>query len=318
MTVRLRRKPRHLPNTAKLLIVASIGILLAGCGGSGRSSGDGGAYRLSDAQFNYLAGAGLFSSDQAFLFTAEQHLRQDCMRKKGFTYYPAEQARLPEEITANNVLTASGRPPSEAAQLAERTRSGYGIFDGGAGHGPTSVPQNDAYVQSMTRQQQAVYMAALEGDGVPGGGCLATTDKAIYGGSSVVNSLIDTPQRIRGDVVVATRSDPLVVQKTAEWSHCFRRRTGRSVATPDAVPRYLASLPGQGSDLASARALEIRFAVADTRCSYSVGLAQAFSARFRWHADHLPANDRGALLSLFEIRQRSIARAKRLLHLGNG
>lgn len=300
------------------LLAALPVILLAGCGGSGASSGDGGAYRLSDAQFNYLAGAGLFSSDQTFLFTAEQRLRQDCMRKKGFTYYPAQQARLPEEITANNVLTASGRPPSEAAQLAERTQAGYGIFGGDTGRGPKAVPQNDVYVQSMTRQQQAVYMAALEGDGVPGGGCLATTDKAIYGGTSVVNSLIDTPQRIRGDVVVATRSDPLVVRKTAEWSQCFRKRTGRSVATPDAVPRYLAAVHGQGVDLASARALEIRLAVADTRCSYGVGLAQAFSARFRWHADHLPANDRGALLSLFQIRQRSIARAKRLLHLADG
>jgi hypothetical protein len=302
-----------------LVMVALPAVLLAGCGGAGRSSGNGGgAYRLSDAQFNYLAGAGLFSSDQSFLFTAEQRLRQDCMQKKGFTYYPAQQAHLPEEIVANNVLTASGRPPSEAAQLAERVRVGYGVFGGADGGTPKAVPQNDAYVQSMSRQQQAAYMAALEGDGVPGGGCLATTDKAIYGGASVVNSLIDTPQRIRGDIVVATRSDPLVVKKTADWSRCFRQRTGRSFATPDAVPKWLATLRGQGADSASAHALEIRMAVADTKCGYSVGLAQAFSARFRWHADHLPASDHGALLSLFEIRQRSIARAKRLLHLDNG
>jgi hypothetical protein len=302
-----------------MLVMAALpAILLAGCGGAGGSSGDGGgAYRLSAAQFNYLAGAGMLSSDQTFLFKAEQRLRQVCMERKGFAYYPAEQARLPEEIVANNVLTASGRPPSEAAQLAERMRVGYGIFNGNREREAESPP-NDVYVRSMTPQQQARYAAAFEGDGVPGGGCLATTEKAIYGGSSVVNSLIDTPQRIRDDISVATQSDPLVVKATAAWSRCLQQRTGRRFATPDAVPKWLAALRGQGADLASARATEIRFAVADTKCGYSVGLEQAYSSRFRWHADHLPANDRGALLSLFEIRQRSIARAKRLLHLGNG
>lgn len=301
-----------------LLLAALPAILLAGCGGAGQPSGDGGGgYHLSDAQFNYLAGAGMLSSDQTFLFRAEQRLRQECMQKMGFTYYPAQQAQLPEAITANNVLTASGRPPSEAAQLAERIRVGYSIFNGGDER-ETGAPPNDVYVRNMTRQQQAKYMAALEGDGVAGGGCLSTVDKAIYGGTSVINSLIDTPQRLRGDIVVATRSDPLVVKKTADWSRCFQQRTGHSFTTPDAVPRWLAAQNGKGADLASVRALEIRLAVADTKCGYSVGLEQAFSARFRWHADHLSANDRGAVLSMFEIRQRSIVRAKRLLRLDNG
>src|SRR5512142_3394149 len=141
---------------ATLVMAALAAIPLAGCGTSG------GTYLLSDAQFNYLAGAGMLASDQSFLFTAEQRLRQDCMRKKGFTYYPAQQAHLPAAIVANNVLTASGRPPSEAAQLAERQRVGYGIFHGPREH-EAGAPPNDVYVRSMTPQQQAKYVAAFEG-----------------------------------------------------------------------------------------------------------------------------------------------------------
>ena len=84
---------------------------------------------------------------------------------------------------------------------------------------------------------------------------------------------------------------------------------------PNAVRSWLVSQTGHRTDLAS---LEIQLAVADAKCGYSVGLEQAYSARFRWHADHLPASDRGALLSIYQIRQRSIARAKRLLGLDNG
>jgi hypothetical protein len=236
------------------------------------------------------------------------------MQKKGFAYYPAEQAHLPAQIVANNLLTASGRPPSEAVQLAERMRVGYGMFNGRRER-EAHVPQNDVYVRGLTPQQQAKYAAALEGDGVPGGGCLATVDKAIYGGSSAASSLIDTPQRIRDDLSAATASDALVVKKMADWSHCFAQRTGRHFATPIAVRRWLVSQPGPAADLAP---LEIRLAVADTKCGYAVGLEQAYSARFRWHADHMPASDRGALLSIFQVRQRSIARAKRLLGLDDG
>jgi len=297
-----------------VFLIALTVITFAGCGGAGTQAGGGEAeHRLSDAQFNYLAGAGMLSSDQTFLFTAEQRLRQSCMQKKGFAYYPAEQAHLPAQITANNLLTTSGRPPSEATQLSERMRVGYGIFNGPRGH-ETNVPPNDAYVRSLTAQQQVKYLAAFEG-GVRRGGCLASTEKAIYGSSSVANSLIDTPQRIRDEISTATASDALVVKKMADWSRCFAQRTGRRFATPNAVRSWLVSQTGHRTDLAS---LEIQLAVADAKCGYSVGLEQAYSARFRWHADHLPASDRGALLSIYQIRQRSIARAKRLLGLDNG
>lgn len=293
-----------------LLPAVMMVIALSGCGNSESAAPSSG---LTNAQFNYLAGNALHGTDQSFLFRANQLLTERCMNRRGFRYYPAQQAPLPPVVAAENELSATGKAPAEARQLAVRAQVGYGIVSSAeADHADpnANVPQNDTYVQSLPAAEQNRYMKALDGSGSRS--CSAQVDDEIYGSTGANTSITQTPERVLAAVVTATQADVRVIAAERRWVRCFRRKTGRHFATGDAVAAWLEHEFGHET-LSRLRDTEIRYSLADTRCRYSTGLAQTYSRALRQHANELTASEQGSLLAAFELRRRAVARAEKLL-----
>jgi hypothetical protein len=91
----------------------------------------------------------------------------------------------------------------------------------------------------------------------------------------------------------------------------MRRARGHNWRDENAL---IASLSGRSAGPRPAlRRLEIRDALADTRCSYSTGQAQTFAADFVSIAEHLPGPIEKQLSYLLSHRSAWVVRATRIL-----
>ncbi len=255
------------------------------------------------------------------------------MNARGFRYY-IPRLSFANVDNSESILTATGEGPSEALKIAKREREGYKLYPSFASpHAEQANPlrEGQEYYGSLSASAKAAYRAALSGnpsqqaEARPAGGgpaytynastsgCNQQAERELYGSIAVAQSVTQTPQSIRQELIIKTQSDPAVETKVRAWSQCVRSATGLSYPNPDAIPgdfqkRYQAS----GATAAIHR-LEIHVAVSDAKCGFSTGLVHTYAATFRHLADTLPPNLQGELIALLEHERSAIARAKALL-----
>lgn len=317
------------------LALAMAVVALSGCGGSGSAASS----PLSTAELDFLLGEGSHQS-QEYLFYAEQELNKRCMNARGFEYHipnlrPSEIAEFgggPKN--AESVLTATGKGPDEALELAKRRSVGYGLYKEFTsaktpGYNPQQAGQE--YYRSLSAARKQEFQDAMNGnqsqsaEAHPAGGgpaytfdnsksgCLVQGQDQLYGSAALAQSVSQTPQSIRQHLVIATQTDPKVEAKVAAWSRCVQSATGLSFANPEVIEGYLQKRYEKEGVTPAVIELERRVAVKDAECSFSTGMVQTYAATFLRRADAMPESLRGELIALMEHERSAFARAKAIL-----
>jgi RNA polymerase sigma factor (sigma-70 family) len=103
-------------------------------------------------------------------------------------------------------------------------------------------------------------------------------------------------------------SAPDSAHAAAAWSRCMRKTTGHAWPDENALITAITG-PNGDSTGPSARSM----AIADTKCAYSTGQAQAFAAAFRQAATNLPTTIQTQLRYLLARRAAWINKAQHIL-----
>ncbi len=272
------------------------------------SSSRAGLSPLPSRAIKFMANAGSFPADRLMLSAAEALLTTRCMNDAGFKYYPGVPLASPPTPLAMDLYTVDGRPPPEAANLAARSRVGYGLFafftalGRQAASGGPNVQRNQRYVASLGAAAQRRYDAVLLGVGSPqrtvafhditlsytNAGCHSRALAKLYGSVRMAELATAIGEYAFGLVDAQTKANQGVRVRLAAWSNCFVGSTHMRVANPNDAAALAQERYARVGPTRTAHTYERALAVADGRCQYSSGLAQTFSATFHALANALP------------------------------
>ena len=221
------------------------------------------------------------------LFRAGQILRARCMRMRGFHYV------LDPTPSVSALPSATGYPSTfypqpvasaypEQKLLAQRQRTGFGIHAGSVPSGHDQDP-DDRYVKTLSPARQRQWLQAFDGRD----GCYGIAEVQLFGSRRAANleGLVATQIYNHLNTVAynpdgsIAQSNPRTAAAAHAWSRCMHAATGETWSDENALISTVEAHSAQR---------EITLAVADTRCAYSTGQAQAFAAAFRAAANHLP------------------------------
>jgi len=321
--------------SARIALCLPAAVALAACGAAHEDASRAaslGPYRpITTAEFNVIANGGIAPQEEQFLYAAQQDFVKRCMQAHGFKYYIGEPPAPLAALADTYLDTPTGQPPPEAQNLAARAQYGYGFYYAHttspvARNGGVGVEEQEKYLHSLSHAESVRWSVAMGeysrvvtlqvGDGrvvqFTTGGCHGRAQTLVYGSPRAAELVIAVPETIASTLLTAVTAAPSVVRTTAAWSRCIDKTVGRVFATPAAMSQWVGDQYSGGATL-TLRSLEIRYAVADGRCQYSSGLAQAYSATYRTLANHLPASEAGALLAVTADAQAAAARAKQLV-----
>ena len=291
-----------------------VALVLSACG-SGSTKDSAKARPLTSPQLQFLIANGQ-GPDVPALGEAQEILLRNCMKRHGLRYYTAPLQTTPES-SAGDIATGEGQ--NEAAELAKRRESGYGIFDRlvksqNTGDAEESIKQtrpNDYYVMHLSQSAQSHYMRVFSGGASDG--CIGAAERQLYGSVSSAREVTSNVS-VRQSVINSTQADPRVIAASNRWRTCFQKAAGKRFQSSNAVQDWLVAQYQHKGTTRAMRDLEIRFAVADTRCAFSSRLASVYTTVFDHYADHLTAQQEGLLLSLYGVEKRALGRAKRILN----
>ena len=268
--------------------------------------------RSTDPVFALVSQTGDFAATEQLLLSAEQRIRAECVRAKGFRYIEEPAALLTQNHDA-------GLP-----DVSRRQRVGYGLYDSVTSKGNAGVaPQNDAYVRSLPASQQTTYLQVLFGnerkdltlpDGTsvsyPTTGCVAEARARLYGSSVVWAEVSHIPQSLNSRLSRDLLKSPEYSRALDGWSLCMRR-AGFTVQTPGDAEQQLASAYAHSGATSELHRREIATAVADAKCALALRLTdEALTIKYSLFKD-LPASATQQLPSLLALRNVAIQRAHR-------
>lgn len=300
--------------------------LAAGCS-RGPSSAPG-TVRLTAGQIAVLTDAKDADVTYALAHNAAETLVERCMQAKGLTYYPIFDS------SASTTTLAALVPgvPQASIGLIGRQANGYGFYAGAVQRAAHPGTQNqldleDKYIASLPAEDGRRYLLALRGPlgmtvsvTIPGagtaqieaGGCVAAARRQVYG--SLANFLLATTgwSQMTGQLYSAVEADPAFSAVIARWSTCM---TAHGYKYPS--PEDLWNRLGTRIDRRPApayRALEIRTAVQDYKCSQAVRLIPTIRALQASHARYMSRALAGNVTRITEVFGRAL-KAARALHV---
>ena len=283
-------------------------------------AGSGPAQTLSASQYAFAVGgdASIRTSETQktsglVLGAADQILRERCMRSRGFRYVqdPAPTTDPLPSVTGYPSTFYPNPLPSaypEATLLAFRERQGFGLPP----NSHVDTDPDDRYLKTLSPTRRKAWLKAWMGQN----GCYGAAEVQLFGSRRAANLEQQVPALIYNylNTVVYTpkgaidTSHATTANAAAAWSRCMRASTGRAWPDENAV---VSAVSGPAADRTHASAR--RLTVADTKCAYSTGQAQAFAAAFRQAATHLPTRIQTPLRYLLAHRAGWIKKAQRIV-----
>jgi len=295
--------------------------------------GGGPVVKLTRAQIAVLTGTakGLWVS-YALAENATQKVTGRCMHARGLVFYPFLQ-RTAEAATMATLVPGV---PQAAIGLAARQANGYGFYAKGVQHathpGAADRPDRETkYIASLPAGEKQRYLLAVNGPPsqklsvtIPGiglgpaeqiatSGCVAAARRQVYG--SLANFVLVAVGwgQLQGQLK-PVQADPAFSAVIARWSACMADH-GYQYPGPDNLwnrlgPRVYAS------PTPAHRALEIRTAVQDYKCSQAVRLIPTVKALQVNHARYVSkavAHDITRITHIFAHALRTASR----LHLAS-
>lgn len=292
-------------------------------------AGSGPAQTLSASAYAFAVGGDsspggtsrVQASSGLLLFRADQVLRGRCMSQRGFRYIPDPTPRVSVLPSATGYPSTFYPQPMlsaypEAALLTLREHEGFDL-NAGSVVNHTDQDPDDRYLKTLPPAGQKRWLNAWMGHN----GCYGAAETQLFGSQRAANLEQLLPSQIydylnstvyTSDGAISA-SNPRTADATAAWSRCMRTATGRTWATENALISSISSGPIPTRLRYKFAAAEISLAVADTRCAYSTGQAQAFAAAFRIAATHLPVTLQTKLRFLLAHRHAWVTKAARIL-----
>lgn len=282
---------RPIRGTGACLLVA-LGVLLAGCGSTGRHGAESAPLPTLPATLRNAHGD-LTREAAKYLFLAEGRLVSRCMADAGFRFV----VRLPPGQAVSRTSTAN------YGRLDVSTARRYGYRDPSR----TSVEirtfvsddPNQSFMASLSKSRRQAYSVALFGHvdtritiDLPGGesittnqdGCTSEARRLLYGRDLVTwlrNQFVAT--NLNREVFRHVTADPAYHKATSNWQACMKHRH-RVFETPEAARQAAARTRGGGTAATTPTTAEITIAVADAECqrvSRLVDVAERLDRRYR-------------------------------------
>ncbi|HEX5119217.1 MAG TPA: hypothetical protein VFW65_28845 [Pseudonocardiaceae bacterium] len=204
-----------------------------------------------------------------YLARAEQFLDQQCMHRAGYRY-----------------LTDPGPPPMAGTTTQDVLGTSHPATYGVVWTGPTRLPAEDRYVNSLPTAQRTRYVHTLTGTPghaatlrLPSGvvvryqtnGCLGTTRTTLYGSPTAAIEEQTIPQDMRILRDSALNTDPAYLSALRGWRRCMRA-AGWNYHSPEAA---IQSLQFQATQAISRHHFDVTQAAvasADRACDARNGL----------------------------------------------
>jgi hypothetical protein len=204
----------------------------------------------------------------ALAHNAAQTLTKRCMHAHGLAYYPFFYRAAESATMAALVLGV----PNASIGLASRQADGYGFYSRAVREAAHPTPQDQPdketkYVASLPAKTRNRYLLTADG-------CYAAATRQVYGSRANYSLLGEGWSQIQAQLNGAVRADPAFPAVIAKWSACMAAH-GYNYPGPDNLYNRLATRIGTAP---ADRALEIRTAVQDYRCSQAVRLIHTIKA----------------------------------------
>ena len=331
---RIRTWASPLAAAAAIAAIAVAAGLVAPAGQPSKSSasGLGGGVKLTRGQIRLLTGT---AREPWVIYAlgenATQAATQRCMHARGLVFYPFFQPTA----EAATMATLVPGVPQAAISLAARQANGYGFYAKGVRHathpGSGGRPdREDKYLASLPAGEKHRYLKALFEPGsaklsvtIPGinghaeqvatHGCVAAARRQVYGSLANFVLVVIGWRQLQGHLK-PVQADPAFSAVIARWSACMAGH-GYQYPSPDNLwnrlgPRvYTSPTPAH-------RALEIRTALQDYRCSQAVRLIPTIKALQVSHARYVSKAVAHDLTRITHILAH-VLKAARSLHISS-
>lgn len=257
--------------------------------------------------------------DEDFLLLAEDELVRRCMEKAGFQF----RSSPPDQISADPEGKYQwGRDDVSAAQ-----DQGYGLSRQGMDE---EADPNLEYLESLTPTERERWDLAFSGHwenritfklpngtefSISGDGCLAEARRQIYGDLRKYMQLNVALMQIAPDVDRLVAADPAYNEALASWRRCMNEK-GYDFENPGDAVGAAAALYESELDPASAKAGEVRIAVADAQCGVESGVVRVATRLEEKYTAQILSEREGQVIAFREFQAEAVARAKRLLGRG--
>jgi hypothetical protein len=287
---------------------------------------------LSPTRVDRLAELQPNREQSALLWLAEEELVADCMKSRGFEYWPHP---ADTDSEANPAFTRP-RPGDVEAARSE----GYGLWRSLTGEAPSREPPPDPnadLIKAMDPVRRAAYFEALRGPNVspadpsvrqrvasmrmPGGAmvywypesCFARARSRLYGDE--YQNIMSGPAHVEAEENVESlvQADGEYTRARDAWRACMLRR-GQSVASSsDASAELLRDFHAGKLTLDTLREREIEIAVADADCFVETGLGPARRAAHERAEREVVRDGQDQLSAIKRNQQLALARAATVL-----
>jgi hypothetical protein len=277
--------------------------------GGGRGPG----VKLTDEQIGVLTATtkGPWMA-YALADNATQAVIERCMHAHGLVYYPFFQ-RTAEAATMATLVPGV---PGTGIGLAARQANGYGFYSKGVRHathpGAEDRPgKEDKYIASLPAAERQRYLLTFRGPlWRRVGGCLAAARRQVYGSRANFALMVSGWTELQAQLNRAVRADPAFPAVIHKWSVCMAAH-GYEYAGPDNLWNRL-GLRIYDTPTPAHRALEIRTAVQDYRCSQAVRLIATIRALQAHHARYVSKALAGKIARLTQVFAHALKEARRL------
>uniref|UniRef100_A0AAU2JKI8 Secreted protein n=1 Tax=Streptomyces sp. NBC_00049 TaxID=2903617 RepID=A0AAU2JKI8_9ACTN len=240
------------------------------------------------------------AAERDLLHTAEQLLVQDCMRERGFSYWPVpllpdpQFREFPYVVDDADWARANGygrliqRRVDEEAESGPRKRYEAGLSAerrealGVAllGPEPTGL-EAETPIGTLTHSDQ---------------GCVADSWRRLYGDVRLWYASSELTNQLAGDRAGRVERDPAYGKALAAWSACM---TGRGFPARDPLRQREEQLGRTG---AAAEAQDVPMATAEAECAGTTGLAATAQDLHRRYSDTIRAENRSAFDAMWRMQ----------------
>lgn len=273
----------------------------------------------------------LTPDEAALLVNAHGAVVEDCMQQRGWDF---EVGTTTPQIEQGGPSTLSQLEQWTFADVASAESDGYGlesylaqlsafIDTFGGDEGTARIPEPDKMsaedagrfeLDYFGREEDRIEIVERDGShtSVPGGGCLAMAERAVYGDIEQELRLQDARSTAQVEIWGATLSDSAVVGALNAWTRCMSDG-GLEFENPHSAFEEAVSA-AQGGDFER----EALIARADAECKVESGLDVAVERAFLSATNAVLPDLEDDLVALQQFEEEALARAKDILRLGEG
>ncbi|WP_327048913.1 hypothetical protein OG320_14105 [Microbispora sp. NBC_01189] len=286
--------------TRAFSVAAGLALLACGACASQASGVTDPGPRLGVAALDLVTASGGFPARARVLTLAEERLVQECMARRGHTYWPI----TPEPVT--------GSDEQRTVDLPGRRAHGYGLAVKQPGP-PRVGPDEDKppFQRAMFGDRKREGQLRLPNGSTlsfPTSGCVPEARATLYGDQLLWARVDAVPQVVR---TTLRAEGPELTKARAQWAACMAtagyRYTDSRAAVADLAAAY------QRENTPALRAREIAVATADGECALRAHVPSTESALRRAQAQRLPAAERREISELAEAHCAAYRRAEGVL-----